>query len=118
MRVNTLLASVGYKRQKDGKYLDPVTERKVSLQTAKDRASKFYGYSNYATAKEAFNSKAYKRIVERFAKEAGVPNDYRLQKLFADAWKARNKDKSKELADLLKYVGKINKYRAVYAGAL
>lgn len=119
MRVNTLLANTGYKfDRKTKKYFDPVTERKVSLQTAKDRASKVYGYKNYTEAKAAFSSKAYARIVERFAKEAGIPNDYQLQKLFSNAWKARTKSKSKELADLLKYVGKINKYRAVYAGAL
>ncbi len=129
MRWNTLLARTGFKRQKDGRYLDPVTDKKVKLETALDRSAKFHGYKNYKGAKEAFASKAYKRIVDggyktkkgvqpAFAKQAAIPNDYRLQKLFADAWNARDKDKSKELAQLLKYVGKINKYRAVYAGAL
>jgi len=125
MKWNTLLASAGYKRTADGKYFDPITERKVQRVTALNRSSQLYGYKNYASAKEAFSSRAYKRIVsggyktkqgmqESFAKQAGVPNDYRLQKLFADAWKARNKECSKELAQLLKYVQKINKYKAVY----
>lgn len=155
MRWNSLLKSGGFKRTKTGKWIDPITKKAVTRQTAFDRSAKKLGYKNYAKAKEAFASKAYKRIVssgyttrvvdkntvigytkngkpkyrllpkgkakriDSFAKQAGInENDLELQKLFAQAWNEPNSVANKPLAQLLKYVQKINKYRSVYAGAL
>lgn len=117
MRWNSLLAAGGFKRSKSGKYIDPNTKRYVSKQTAFDRSAKKLGYKNYKNAKEAFKSKAYSRMI-RFAKEAGVETDQKFQLLFSAAWNEKKSPKNKPLAQLLKYVKKINKYRAVYAGAL
>lgn len=117
MRWNTLLAQGGFKRNKLGKYYDKNTKRYVSKQTALDRSAKKFGYKNYNNAKQAFKSKAYSRMI-RFASEANVKPDEKFQRLFATAWNEKSSKKNKPLAQLLKYVGKINKYRSVYAGAL
>lgn len=139
MRWNSLLKFGGFKRSKTGKYLDPTSKRLVSKETAFNRAAQKLGYKNYANAKQAFASAAYKRIVssgyktrkpngellkiavqvKSFAAQVGISeNDEKLQRLFAATWNQGESKRNKPLAQLLKYVQKINKYRSVYAGAL
>jgi len=117
MKWNSLLKFGVFKRNKNGKWLDPNTKKLVSRQTAFDRSAKKLGYKNYTKAKDAFKSKAYSRLL-RFGKEAGVDTGEKFEKLFATAWNEKKSSKNKPLAQLLKYVQKINKYRSVYAGAL
>lgn len=117
MKWNSLLKAGGFKRTKLGKWRDPNTQRLVSKETAYERSAKALGYKSYANAKSAWKSKAYERI-KKFAKEAGVPIDSDFERKFSAAWNSKESAKNKPLAQLLKYVQKINKYRSVYAGAL
>lgn len=117
MQWNSLLKLTGFKRGKLGKYLDPITTRYIKRETALERGAKKLGFKSYQNAKEGFKSAAYKRM-KRFAAEANIETGEKFQRLFAAAWNEKRSKKNKPLAQLLKYVGKISKYRSVYAGAL
>lgn len=124
MQWNSLLKLAGYKKV-GASYRNPKTGRLVTRASALNRAASDLGYKNYAEAKEAYKSIAYKRFVA-FAKNSGVPTDADFQKLFADAWNDRSKKtragkpaKSHKLTKLLKHVGKLPKsFRNPYGNPL
>lgn len=114
MQWNSLLKQTGFRKQ-GTLYVNPVTGRTNARSTALNNAASIIGYKDYSKAKEAFSSKAYKRM-NRFLKDAGKKNDKEFNVLFAKAWKDKDKKiksgraaKSHNLTRLLKYVEKLPK---------
>ena len=116
MQWNKLLSQTGFRKVGE-LYINPVTGRTNTRSTALNNAASLVGYKDYAAAREAYSSKAYKRI-SGFAKEAKQQHnildiraaiksgkvvdpkllkganqkfDAEFEKLFAKAWQDRNK---------------------------
>lgn len=112
------LKQQGYKKTGD-KYINPLTGRKLSKQSALDKAAKVLGWKNFDTYKQAFTAipkyqtiSAYDRF-KGFAQQRGRLTGLgtKFDILFRAAYQTNPpfKPRSTELKELLTYVGKRNK---------
>ena len=119
------LRQQGFKKS-GNQYINPLTGRKVSKQSALDRAAKVLGWKSFDTYKAAYNSipkhqtvSAYDRF-KAFAVKRKRPTGLgtKFDLLFKAAFQTKPplKARSKELSELLTYVGKRNKNTKYAAG--
>lgn len=119
------LRQQGFKKSGD-KYINPLTGRKITKQSALDKAAKVLGWRNFDTYKRAFtviskgqSNTAYERF-KQFAEQrnraTGLGTKFDL--LFKAAYNTNPpfKSRSKQLKELLTYVGKRNKNTRFAAG--
>lgn len=119
------LKSQGFVKSGD-KYINPLTNRKLSKQSALNKAANVLGWKSYDRFREAYTKPAKGQTItayERFAHYArskglatGLGTKFDL--LFKAAYNTNPsfKPRSKELNDLLTYVGKRNKRTKYAAG--
>lgn len=119
------LRQQGFKKSGD-KYINPLTGRKISKKSALDKAAKVLGWSSFDKYKEAYTAiakghtkTAYQRFKE-FAESRKRPIGLgtKFDMLFRAAYNTNPpfKPRSKELKELLTYVGKRNKNTRYAAG--
>ena len=119
------LKQQGYKKVGD-KYINPLTNHKISKQSALDKAAQVLGWRNFNRYKQAFTAKAkgqettaYERF-KAFAQSRGRATGMgtKFDMLFRAAYNTSTpfKPRSKELKELLTYVGKRNKNTKYAAG--
>lgn len=112
------LRQQGYKKS-GNQYINPVTGRKISKQSALNRAAKVLGWKSFDTYKAAFTAipkhqtitayERFKAFAEKRKRPTGLGTKFEL--LFKAAFQTNPpfKARSKELSELLTYVGKRNK---------
>lgn len=119
------LKSQGFVKSGD-KYINPLTNRKLTKQSALDKAAKVLGWKSYDRYREAFTKQAkgqtvtaYDRMAN-FAKAKNLPTGLgtKFDLLFKAAYNTNPpfKPRSKELTELLTYIGKRNKKTKYAAG--
>lgn len=119
------LKQQGYQKVGD-KYINPLTNRKILKQSALDKAAKVLGWRNFNTYKEAYlgvakgqTRSAYERF-KSFAQAKGraTGQGTKFDMLFRASYNTSTpfKPRSKELKELLTYVGKRNKNTKYAAG--
>ncbi len=112
------LRAQGYKKKGDG-YINPLTGRTITKASALKRASNALGWKDFDTYKKAFTGipkfqtqSAYERF-KGFAEAKRLPTGQgtKFYMLFRAAFQTKPpfKPRSKELRELLTYVGKFNK---------
>lgn len=103
------LKNEGYKKLPNGKYLNPLTNRQITKQSALDRSVKIFGWKDWNQYKSAYTSKEYQRLktyAEAMKRKTGRGSNFDL--LFKEAYQSKFKKRSPELTKLLTYVGKRN----------
>lgn len=115
----------GFKKIGD-KYINPLTGRKLSKQSALNKAAKVLGWKSFDTYKAAYTGiakhqtvSAYDRLrgfAESKGRQTGLGTKFDL--LFKAAYQTNPplKPRSKELSALLTYIGKRNKNTKHAAG--
>ena len=109
MRRDTELKLAGWKKRKDGKWINPLTRRPYTSDRAINKLAKEAGYKSWKDAQKTQKTQNYKRF-ESFAKAGKKPTNLnsKFQKLFKAADKKKFKARSDELDKLLKYSSKRN----------
>lgn len=112
------LKQQGFKKV-GGSYINPLTGRKLTKQSALNKAAKVLGWKSFDTYKSAYTAIAkhqnisaydrFKAFAETRHRATGLGTKFDL--LFKAAFQTNPpfKPRSKELSDLLTYVGKRNK---------
>lgn len=117
MRRDTELKLAGWKKRKDGKWINPLTRRPYTSERAINKLAKEVGYKNWKVAQATTKTQNYKRF-EGFAKDANLPTNLssKFQKLWLQAAKKKFKPASDELHKLLKYTNKRTNRTRWFAG--
>lgn len=119
------LKQQGYKKSGD-KYINPLTGRKITKHSALNKAANVLGWKSFDTYKNAYTSIAkhqtitayerFKTFAEQRKRATGLGTKFDM--LFRAAYQTNPpfKPRSKELTELLTYIGKRNKNTKYAAG--